>query len=84
MHRKWEPSYELADWVDIDAIITSWKNLSKKSETYIVDGIGTEREISILKAQAYHLIQHMSQQMDAVDDEKLENDVYDVQQCDSD
>ena len=61
MHRKWEPSYEVADWVDIDAAITSWKNLSKKSETCVVDGIGTEREIFIPKAQAYHLIQHMAQ-----------------------
>ena len=79
MHHKWEPSYEPADWVNIDAAITSWGNLSKKSETCIVDGIGIEREISILKAQAYHLIQHMAQQMDAVDDEKLENDVHNVQ-----
>ena len=80
MHRKWEPSYEPVHWVDI----TSWENLSKKSETCIVDGIGTKREISIPKAQAYHFIQHMAQQMDVVYDEKLENDVHNAQQCDSD
>ena len=57
---------------------------SKKTETCIVDGIGIKREISIPKAQPYHLIQHMAQQMDVVDDEKLKNDVHDVQQCDSD
>ena len=84
MHRKWEPSYEPADWMDVDVAITSWENQSKKSETCIVDGIRTEREISIPKAQTYHLIQHMAQQMDAVDDEKLENDVHNVQHCNSD
>ena len=56
MHHKWEPSYEPADWVNINVAIISWKNQSKKSETCIVDGIGTEREISIPKAQVYHLI----------------------------
>ena len=44
MHRKWEPSYELADWLDVNAAITSWKNQSKKSETCIVDGIETEKK----------------------------------------
>ena len=83
MHHKWEPSYEGADWVDINAAIILWENQSKKSETCIVDGIGTEREISIPKAQAYHLIQHMAHQMDVVDDGKLKNDVHDVQNCDS-
>ena len=70
--------------MDIDAAITSWENQSMKSETCIIDSIGTERKISIPKAQTYHLIQHMAQQMDAVDDEKLENDVYNIQHCDSD
>ena len=60
MLHKWESSYELADWVDINAAITLWENQSKKSETCIVDGIGTEREISIPKAQAYYLIQYMA------------------------
>ena len=59
MHRKWKPSYEPANWVNIDVTITLWENQSKKSETCLVDGIGTEREISIPKAQGYHLIQHM-------------------------
>ena len=69
--------------MDIDAAITSWENQSKKSKTCIVDDMRTEKEISILKAQVYHLIQYMAQQMDTVDDEKLENDVHDVQHCDS-
>ena len=78
MHCKWEPSYEPANWVDVDAAITSWKNQSKKNETCIVDGIGMEREISIPKVQVHHLIQHMAHQIDAIDDEELKNDVHNI------
>ena len=42
-----------------------------------------EREISISRAQAYYLIQHMAHQMNAIDDKKLKNNVHDVHHCDS-
>ena len=49
----------------------------------MVDGIGTERKISIPKAQAYHLIQHIVQQMHAIEDDNVKNDVHNARHCNS-
>lgn len=55
-----------------------WKKI-KKIETCIVHDVATNKEIYIPKAQASHLIELIANQVDAIDDDRLENDLYDME-----
>lgn len=55
-------------------------NKSKKSS--IVHSLAIEKEISILKAQANHLIKYMANQVNALTNDKLKNDLENVEDYD--
>ena len=69
MKQKWIPS----NWVDLEMAIISWSP-PLKTETSAVDKAVTSKEISIPKAMTFHLLQHMANQSEAIDDEHLESD----------
>ena len=73
MKQKWIPSHEPSNWVDLETAIISWCP-PLKTETSIVEKIVAPKEISIPKAMTFHLLQHMANQSEAIDDEHLESD----------
>jgi hypothetical protein len=75
MKRRWIPSYEPSNWVDLDTTIILW-NLSSKSETCIVEKTTMEKEIFIPKAMTFHLLEHMANQSQAIDDAQLHSDIH--------
>ena len=73
MKRKWIPSNEPLNWVDLETAIISWSP-PLKTETSMVEKTVAPKEISILKAMTFHLLQHMENQSEAIDDEHLKSD----------
>ena len=77
MKRKWIPS----NWVDLDTAIISWSSQSKL-ETCIVEKTMVPKEISIPKAMTFHLLEHMANQSEAIDDARLKSDKHIVEMND--
>ena len=73
MKRKWIPLNEPSNWVDLETAIISWSP-PLKTETSAVDKAVAYKEISIPKAMTFHLLKHMENQFEAIDDEDLESD----------
>ena len=73
MKQKWIPSNKLSNWVDLEMAIISW-NPSLKTETSTVEKVVASKEISIPKAMTFHLLQHIANQSEAINDEHLESD----------
>ena len=73
MKQKWIPLNEPSNWVDLETAIISWSPLLK-TETFAVEKTVVSKEISIPKAMTFHLLQHMANQSEAIDDEHLESD----------
>ena len=73
MKRKWIPSNEPSNWVDLETAIISWSP-PLRTETSAVDKAVASKEISIPKAMTFHLLQHMANQSEAIGDEHLESD----------
>ena len=81
MKRKWIPSNEPSNWVDLETKIISW-NPPSKFETCIVEKALVPKEISIPKAMIFHLLEHMANQSEAIDDACLESDKHIAEQND--
>ena len=73
MKQKWIPSNEPSNWVDLETAIISWIP-HLKTETSMVEKAVAPKEIFIPKAMAFHLLQHMANQFEAINDEHLESD----------
>ena len=73
MKQKWIPSCEKSNWMDVDTTITSWKS-SKGAETCVAYRNTTKKEISIPKDQIFHLLEHMANHAEAIDEEHLASD----------
>ena len=73
MKRKWIPSNEPSNWVDLETAIISWSP-PLRMETSAIDKTITPKELSIPKAMTFHLLQHIENQPEAIDDEYLESD----------
>ena len=73
MKRKWIPSNEPSNWVDLEIAIISWSP-PLRTETSAVEKAIAPKEISIPKAMTFHLLQHMANQSEAIDDEHLKSD----------
>ena len=82
MKRKWIPSNEPSNWVDLETGIISW-NPPSKFETCIVEKALVPKEISIPKAMTFHLLEHMANQSEAIDDACLESDKHIAEQNDT-
>ena len=72
MKQKWVPLNESLNWVDLDMAIISWSPLLKL-KTCIVEKTILPKEISIPKAMTFHLLEHMENQYEAIDDARLES-----------
>ena len=81
MKRKWIPSNEPSNWVELDTAIISWSP-PPKLKTYIVEKAIVPKEISIPKAMTFHLLEHMANQFEAIDDARLESDKHIVEMHD--
>ena len=55
---------------------------STKIETCIVEKVIVPKEISIPKAMTFHLLEHMANQSEAIDDDRLESDKHIVEMQD--
>ena len=67
--------------MDLDTAIISWNPLPKL-ETCIVEKAIVSKEISIPKAMIFHLLEHMANQSEAIDDAHLESDKHIVEMND--
>ena len=81
MKRKWVPLNEPSNWMDLDMAIISW-NPPSKLETCIVEKAIVPKEISIPKAMTFHLLEHMANQSEAINDARLERDKHIVEMND--
>ena len=59
--------------MDLETAIISWSP-PLRTETSAVDKAIAPKEISIPKAMTFHLLQHMGNQSEVIDDEHLESD----------
>jgi hypothetical protein len=75
LKRRWIPSYEPSNWVDLDTAITSWVP-SPKIETCMVEKTIVQKEISIPKAMTFHLLEHMANQSQTTNDEQVDNNAH--------
>ena len=73
MKQKWIPSNEPSNSVDLETAIISWSP-PLRAKTSGVDKAVAPKEISIPKAMTFHLLQHMANQFEAIDNENLESD----------
>ena len=64
--------------MDLDTTIISWSPLPKL-ETCIVEKAIVPKEISIRKTMTFHLLEHMANQSEAIDDARLKNDKHRVE-----
>jgi hypothetical protein len=81
MEAQWEPSCERHSWVMKEAKIFSWKDVPRRTRTGVVHGVvqvygvTTEAEVQIPVAAKPHLLEYMDLQMEALDEERLRNDL---------
>ena len=59
--------------MDLETAIIS-RSPPLRTKTFTVDKAVAPKEISIPKAMTFHLLQHMANQSEAIDDEHLESD----------
>ena len=81
LKRKWIPSYEPSNWVDLDTAITSWVP-SPKIETCMVEKHIVQKEISIPKAMTFHLLEHMANQSQTTNDVHVDNNAHAIEDND--
>ena len=82
MEAQWEPSCERYNWVSKKATIFSWVDVPRRTKAGVVHGnevhvhdVTTEAEVHIPVAAKPHLLEYMDLQMEALDEERLRNDV---------
>jgi hypothetical protein len=82
MEGMWEPSRERYGWVMKEATIFSWEDVPRRTRARVVHvnevrvfGVTTEAEILIPVPTKPHLLEYMDLQMEALDEERLHNDL---------
>jgi hypothetical protein len=82
MEASWEPSFKRHKWVVKEAIIFSWEDVPTRSRGGLIHednvrvcGVLTERKIKIPAYAKPHLVEYIALQMEAMDDERLQNDL---------
>jgi hypothetical protein len=82
MEAQWEPSCERHGWVMKEATIFSWEDVPRRTRAGVVHGnevlvygVTTEAEVHISVAAKPHLLEYMDLQMEALDEERLRNDL---------
>jgi hypothetical protein len=82
MEGTWEPSRERHSWVMKEATIFSWEDVPRRTRAGVVHanevrvyGVTTEAEVQIPVAAKLHLLEYMDLQMEALDEERLQNDL---------
>jgi hypothetical protein len=82
MEGTWEPSHERHGWVIKEATIFSWEDVPRRTRTGViyanevrVFGVTTEAEVQIPVAAKPHLLEYMDLQMEALNEERLRNDL---------
>jgi hypothetical protein len=82
MEGMWEPSRKRHDWVMKEATIFSWEDVPRRTKAKVVHvnevrvySVTTEAEVQILVATKPHLLEYMDLQMEALDEERLRNDL---------
>jgi hypothetical protein len=82
MEAQWEPSRERHGWVMKEAIIFSWEDVPRRTRAGVVHGnkvqvygVTTEAEVQIPVTAKPHLLEYMDLQMEALDEERLRNDL---------
>jgi hypothetical protein len=69
-------------WIMKEATIFSWEDVPRRTRTGVVHanevrvfGVTTEAEVQIPVAAKPHLLEYMDLQMEALDEERLRNDL---------
>jgi hypothetical protein len=82
MERTWEPSRERYGWVMKEATIFSWEDVPRRTRAGVVHAnevrvfdVTTEAEVQIPVALKPHLLEYMDLEMEALDEERLRNDL---------
>jgi hypothetical protein len=82
MEGTWEPSRERHGWIMKEATIFSWEDVPRRTRAGVVHanevrvfGVTTEAEVQIPVAAKPHLLEYMDLQMEALDEERLRNDL---------
>jgi hypothetical protein len=82
LEASWEPSFERHGWVVKEAAIFSWEDVLTRTRGGLIQednvrvrGILTKRKIKIPAYAKPHLVEYIALQMDAMDDEQLQNDL---------
>ena len=82
MEAQWEPSREKHNWVMKEATIFSWEDVPRRNRARVVHGNGVqvhgvtiEAKVQIPVAAKPHLLEYMDLEMEALDEERLRNDV---------
>jgi hypothetical protein len=82
MEAQWEPLRERHGWVMKEATIFSWEDVPRRTRAGVVHGnkvrvygVTTEAEVQIPVAAKPHLLEYMYLQMEALDEDRLRNDL---------
>jgi hypothetical protein len=82
MEATWKPSRERHDWVMKEATIFLWEDVPIRTRAGVVHanevrvyGVTTEAEVQIPVAAKPDLLEYMDLQMEALDEERLRNDL---------
>ena len=82
MEAQWKPSRERHNWISNEATIFSWVDVPRRTRARVVHGnkvqvhgVTTKAEVHIPVAAKPHLLEYMDLQMEALDEERLRNDV---------
>jgi hypothetical protein len=82
MEAQWEPSRERHSWVMKEATIFLWEDVPRRTRAGVVHGnevrvygVTIEAEVQIPVAAKPHLLEYMDLQMEALDEERLRNDL---------
>jgi hypothetical protein len=82
MEAQWEPSRERHGWVMKEATIFSWEDVPRRTRAGVVHGnevqvygVTTKAEVQIPVAAKPHLLEYMDLQIEALDEERLRNDL---------
>jgi hypothetical protein len=82
MEASWEPSFERHGWVVKEAAIFSWEDVPTRTRGGLIHednvwvlSVLTERKIKIPAYAKPHLVEYIALQMEATNDEQLQNDL---------
>jgi hypothetical protein len=82
MEAQWEPSRERHGWVMKEATIFLWEDAPRRTRARVVHGnevlvygVIAEAEVQIPVTAKPHLLEYMDLQMEALDEERLRNDL---------